>query len=50
MHYEEQILGIKHGNGSGKFDVGAHDMGGWVRVLAGPSATIPDDLAVYLSH
>lgn len=22
------------GNGSGKFDVGAHDMGGWVRNVA----------------
>jgi hypothetical protein len=43
-------MGKLHGNGSGKFDVGAHDMGGWVRVVAGTSGTIPDDLAVYLSH
>jgi hypothetical protein len=27
------------GNGSGKFEIGAHDMGGWVRVIAG--ATCP---------
>jgi hypothetical protein len=39
-----------HGNGSGKFDVGVHDMGGWVRVIAGESPDSPDDLGFYLSH
>ncbi len=38
------------GNGSGKFDVGAHDMGGWVRVMAGQMASSVDDLGYYLSH
>jgi hypothetical protein len=36
-------------NGSGKVDVGQHDMGGWVRVKAG-AHDLPDDLAVYLSQ
>ena len=40
----------KPGNGSGQFDVGAHDMGGWVRVIASDSPGTPDDLGVYLSH
>ncbi len=41
----------QHGNGSGKFDVGAHDMGGWVRVIAGSTAsTSTDDLAFFLAH
>lgn len=38
-----------HGNGSGKFEVGQHDMGGWVRICAG-RANLPDDLPVYLSQ
>jgi hypothetical protein len=38
------------GNGSGKFDVGAHDMGGWVRVVASNSPDTPDELGVYLAH
>ena len=37
-----------HGNGSGKFEIGQHDMGGWVRIVAGRQ-NLPDDLAVYLS-
>ena len=38
-----------HGNGSGKFEIGRHDMGGWVQVCAaGPS--LPDDLPVLLSQ
>ena len=37
------------GNGSGKFEIGYHDMGGWVRVCAGKH-NLPDDLAVYLSQ
>jgi hypothetical protein len=40
----------KPGNGSGKFDVGAHDMGGWVRVVASNSPDTPDELGVYLAH
>jgi hypothetical protein len=38
------------GNASGKFDVGAHDMGGWVRDLAGQTGQHVEDLAFYLSH
>lgn len=37
-----------NGNGSGKFEIGQHDMGGWVRIVAGRQ-NLPDDLAVYLS-
>jgi hypothetical protein len=37
------------GNGSGKFDVGAHDMGGWVRVIASDSPGTPEDVAVFLA-
>src|SRR5262249_47399351 len=40
----------KHGNGSGKFDIGAHDMGGWVRVIAGQTASLVEDLRFYLAH
>ena len=36
------------GNGSGKFDLGIHDLGGWVRAVAGPG-THPPDLAALLS-
>jgi hypothetical protein len=39
-----------HGNGSGKFDVGAHDMGGWVRVIAGPTSAHVEDLGFFLAH
>ena len=39
----------KPGNGSGKFDVGAHDMGGWVRVVASNSPATPDDLGAFLA-
>jgi hypothetical protein len=38
-----------HGNGSGKFEIGHQDMGGWVRVSAGHQ-NLPEDLAVYLSQ
>lgn len=38
------------GNGSSKFGVGVHDMGGWVQVKADGSPAGPDELAVYLSH
>jgi hypothetical protein len=38
------------GNGSGKFNVHQRDMGGWVRVFTDPMATVPDDVAVFLSH
>lgn len=38
------------GNGSGKFDVGVHDMGGWVRVVAGGTAPQDGNLAFYLAH
>jgi hypothetical protein len=40
----------RQGNGSGKFDVGVHDMGGWVRVITGPTADHVEDLAFYLAH
>ncbi len=41
----------QHGNGSGKFDVGATDMGGWVRVLAGSTASAAtNDLPFFLAH
>jgi hypothetical protein len=39
-----------HGNGSSKFEIGVHDMGGWVRVVAGTSPSLPEDLPFYLSH
>src|SRR5262249_41875787 len=38
------------GNGSGKFDIGVHDMGGWGRVTAGSAPATADELAAYLSH
>jgi hypothetical protein len=38
------------GNGSGKFNVHQADMGGWVRVFTDSTATVPEDLAVFLSH
>jgi hypothetical protein len=37
------------GNGSGKFEIGQQDMGGWVRIVPGRQ-NLPDDLAVYLSR
>jgi hypothetical protein len=37
------------GNGSGKFEIGHHDMEGWVRVMA-VRRNLPDDLPVYLSN
>lgn len=37
------------GNGSGKFEIGHHDMGGWVRVCASRH-NVPDELPVYLSQ
>ena len=37
------------GNGSGKFEIGHQDMGGWVRVSAG-GHNLPHDLPVYLSQ
>ncbi len=39
-----------HGNGSGKFEIGAHDMGGWVRIIPGKSADITSDLPGFLAH
>jgi hypothetical protein len=41
---------ISGGNGSGKFEIGSTNMGGWVRVAPGKAATYPDDLPVFLSH
>ncbi len=38
------------GNGSSKFEIGTHDMGGWVRVVAAFGGPPPADLALYLSH
>ena len=38
------------GNGSGKFDVGVHDMGGWVRVIAGGTAPQDGNLPFCLAH
>src|SRR5947209_6573787 len=38
------------GNGSGKFDVGVHDIGGWVRVIAGGTAPQDGNLPFYLAH
>ena len=38
------------GNGSGKFDVGVHDMGGWVQVVAGGTAPQDGNLPFYLAH
>ncbi len=44
------MAGSGPGNGSGRFDVGAHDMGGWVRVLAGSTANPEsEDFALALS-
>jgi hypothetical protein len=40
---------MKHGNGSGKFEIGQHDMGGWLRVFVGHGEA-PADLHLYLSH
>ena len=40
----------KPGNGSGKFDVGVHDMGGWVRVIPGGTAPQDGNLPFYLAH
>src|SRR5262245_58224361 len=37
------------GNGSGKFEIGAHDMGGWVRVIAG-KGTLPEAIGACLSQ
>jgi hypothetical protein len=40
-----------HGNGSGKFQIGQSDMGGWVRVFpAKPEEGEREDLPVYLSQ
>ena len=39
-----------HGNGSGKFNIHQEEMGGWVRVFTDQQATVPGDLAVYLSQ
>jgi hypothetical protein len=38
------------GNGFGKFDVGAHDRGGWVRVVAGHTGANVEDLGFCLAH
>ncbi len=44
------MKGSQGGNGSSKFEIGTHDMGGWVRVIAAYGDPPPDDLAFYLSH
>ena len=38
------------GNGSSRIDIGVHDMGGWVRVMADNAPAAGTDLGVYLSH
>src|SRR6516162_11367010 len=38
------------GNGSSKIHVHQEDMGGWVRVFTNKTATLPDDLPLYLSR
>jgi hypothetical protein len=38
------------GNGSSRFNIHSKDMGGWVRVYPDSTASLPEDLAVYLSH
>jgi hypothetical protein len=39
------------GNGSGKFEIGQADMGGWVRVFPAMAEDVGrEDLAVYLSQ
>jgi hypothetical protein len=38
------------GNGSGKFEVGANDMGGWVRVVASQTGKNVEDIGFYLAH
>jgi len=40
----------KSGNGSSKFGVGTHDMGGWARTIATYSGPTPADPAGKLSH
>jgi hypothetical protein len=40
----------KGGNGSGNFEVGTQDMGGWTRTSADYSGPTPDGLARALSH
>jgi hypothetical protein len=40
----------QHGNGSGKFEIGAYDMGGWVRVIAVQDASHVEDLGFCLAH
>jgi hypothetical protein len=36
------------GNGSSRFEIGQHDMGGWVRIVA--AGSLPEDVGMYLSH
>jgi len=38
------------GNGSGQFEIGQANMGGWVRVFPGRTSDLPEDLPVYLSQ
>ncbi len=38
------------GNGSGKFDVTVHNMGGWIRVFAGGTAPQDGSLPTFLAH
>jgi hypothetical protein len=38
-----------HRNGSGRFEIGQHDIGGWGKICAG-RGNLPDDLPVYLSQ
>jgi hypothetical protein len=39
-----------YGNGSGQFDIGTQDMGGWVRVMAGDLSSHPDEVGAKLAH
>jgi hypothetical protein len=43
-------MGKQYRNGSGKFDIGAHDMGGWVRITPSQSADSAADLPGFLAH
>jgi hypothetical protein len=37
------------GNGSGKFEIYQHDMGGWVRIYIDATAAVPENVASFLS-
>ena len=38
------------GNGSSSFPIHQTDMGGWVRLYSEPTAALPNNFGVYLSH